>query len=74
MEVYLWLVKAQCASCSLDFTWRCVTICGHFYVSRGHEKVKEAVYKKIINGSRPELLYGDIVIPRKDDELLQWFV
>ena len=51
-----------------------IAMFGHLYITRGDEKLKEAVYWKIIHGSSPELLYGDIVIPRKDDELLKWFV
>ena len=49
-------------------------ICGYSYVSRRHEKLRQPVYKKIINRSRPKLLYGDTVIPREDDKLLQWFI
>ena len=42
-----------------------IAVLGHFYVTHRDQKLKEAVYRKITHGSRPELLYGDIVIPRK---------
>ena len=47
---------------------------GQCYIGYQFWKLENRVYRKVASGSRPKLLYGNVIIPRKDDELLRWYV
>ena len=51
-------------------------IAGHYYISHQAKKLQDSIYDRILTGTRPKLLYGNEILPRKDleDDLFNWFV